>query len=38
MQLRTLLLVLALALTATFAAVNWRAFVAPTTLSLVFTQ
>lgn len=37
MQLRTLLLVLALALTATFAAVNWRAFVAPTTLSLVFT-
>ena len=37
MQLRTLLLVLALALTATFATVNWSAFVAPTTLSLVFT-
>jgi uncharacterized integral membrane protein len=37
MQLRTLLLVLALALTATFAAVNWSAFTAPTTLSLVFT-
>jgi uncharacterized integral membrane protein len=37
MQLRTLLLVLALVLTAAFAAVNWSAFVAPTTLSLVFT-
>ena len=37
MHLRTLLLVLALALTATFAAVNWSAFTAPTALSLVFT-
>ena len=37
MQLRTLLLVLALALTAAFAAVNWSAFIAPTTLSLGFT-
>lgn len=37
MDLRTLLLVLVLALTATFAAVNWSAFTAPTALSLVFT-
>lgn len=37
MDLRTLLLVLALVLTATFAAVNWSAFTAPTVLSLVFT-
>jgi hypothetical protein len=37
MQLRTLLLILVLALTALFAAVNWSAFVAPTSLSLVFT-
>jgi uncharacterized protein YlxW (UPF0749 family) len=37
MQLRTLLLVLVLALTAAFAAVNWGAFTAPTSLSLVFT-
>lgn len=37
MQLRTLLLVLALALTAAFAAVNWSAFTAPTALSLGFT-
>lgn len=36
MQLRTLLLVLVLALTALFAAVNWGAFTTPTTLSLVF--
>jgi uncharacterized integral membrane protein len=37
MQLRTLLLVLVLALIALFAAVNWSAFTAPTTLSLVFS-
>lgn len=37
MQLRTLLLVLVLALTAFFAAVNWSAFTQPTPLSLVFT-
>jgi hypothetical protein len=37
MQLRTLLLVLALALTAAFAAVNWSAFTAATALSLGFT-
>jgi uncharacterized integral membrane protein len=37
MQLRSLLLVLVLALTALFAAVNWSAFTAPTTLSLVFS-
>jgi hypothetical protein len=35
MQLRTLLLVLVLALTALFAAVNWGAFTAPTTLGLI---
>jgi uncharacterized integral membrane protein len=38
MQLRTLLLVLALALTAVFAAVNWSAFTAPTRLSVVFAS
>jgi uncharacterized integral membrane protein len=37
MQLRTLLLVLVILLTVLFAAVNWAAFIAPTTLSLVFT-
>jgi uncharacterized membrane protein len=37
MQLRTLLLVLVLALTAAFAAVNWSAFTAATALSLGFT-
>jgi len=37
MQLRTLLLVLVLVLTAAFAAVNWSAFTAPTALSLGFT-
>ena len=37
MYLRTLLLVLVLGATAAFAAVNWGAFTAPTTLSLVFT-
>jgi uncharacterized integral membrane protein len=37
MQLRTLLLILVLALIALFAAVNWSAFTAPTTLSLVFS-
>jgi hypothetical protein len=36
MQLRTLLLILVIALTVLFAAVNWTAFTAPTTLSLVF--
>jgi uncharacterized integral membrane protein len=37
MHPRTLLLALALALIASFAGVNWSAFTAPTTLSLVFT-
>jgi uncharacterized integral membrane protein len=37
MQLRTVLLILVLALTAVFAAVNWNAFTARTSLSLVFT-
>jgi uncharacterized integral membrane protein len=37
MQLRTLLLVLVLVLTAAFAAVNWSAFTATTALSLGFT-
>lgn len=37
MQLRTLALLLALAALAVFAAINWHAFTAPATLSLVFT-
>lgn len=37
MQLRTLALLLALAALAVFAAINWSAFTAPATLSLVFT-
>ncbi|HZN86931.1 MAG TPA: LapA family protein [Burkholderiales bacterium] len=36
MRFRTLFLFLVLALTAVFALVNWSAFTAPTTLSLVF--
>jgi uncharacterized integral membrane protein len=37
MYLRTLLLLLVLGASAVFAAVNWRAFMTPTSLSLVFT-
>lgn len=37
MQLRTVLLLIVLAAIAVFAAVNWNAFVTPTTLSLVVT-
>lgn len=37
MRLRTLALLLALAALAAFAAINWSAFTAPATLSLVFT-
>jgi uncharacterized integral membrane protein len=37
MRFRTLFLFLVLALTGLFALVNWPAFTAPTTLSLVFT-
>lgn len=37
MRARTLLLLLLLVLVATFAMINWTAFVAPTQLSLVFT-
>jgi len=36
MQLRTLLVLLVLGITAAFAAVNWSSFLAPTTLSLLF--
>ncbi len=36
MQLRSLLLVAVLALTALFAVINWHAVMAPTTLSLLF--
>ena len=38
MPLRTVVLLIVLALIALFAALNWRAFVAPTTLSLGFAQ
>lgn len=38
MSLRSLLVVAALALLAAFAIVNWTAFTAPTTLSLLFTE
>jgi uncharacterized integral membrane protein len=38
MRTRTLVLVVLLAALALFAAINWHAFVAPTTLSLVVTQ
>ncbi len=38
MNLRSLLIVAALALLATFALLNWAAFTAPTTVSLVFTS
>ena len=37
MRLRTVLVVLMIVLVAAFAAINWQAFLAPTTLSLVFT-
>lgn len=37
MRLRTVLVLLAIALLAAFAALNWSAFVAPTTLSLGYT-
>ncbi|MBX3585110.1 MAG: LapA family protein [Ramlibacter sp.] len=37
MRLRTVLVVVAIALLAAFAALNWSAFVAPTTLSLGYT-
>jgi uncharacterized integral membrane protein len=37
MYVRTLLMVLALAALAVFAAANWSAFTTPTTLSLIFT-
>jgi uncharacterized integral membrane protein len=38
MRARTLMLLLLLALLVLFAAINWQAFVAPTTLSLIVTQ
>jgi uncharacterized integral membrane protein len=38
MRARTLVLVILLAALAVFAAINWQAFVAPTTLSLVVTN
>ena len=38
MSLRSLLVVAALGLLAAFAVLNWTAFTAPTTLSLVFTE
>ena len=38
MRARTLILVVLLAALALFAAINWQAFVAPTTLSLVVTS
>jgi len=38
MPLRTIVLLIILAVVALFAALNWSAFLAPTTLSLGFTQ
>jgi type III secretory pathway component EscR len=38
MYLRTLLIVLALSALALFTAVNWSAFIAPTTLSVIFAS
>lgn len=38
MRFRTIFLVVLLALVAIFAAVNWTAFVAPTTLSLIYSD
>lgn len=38
MKLRTTLMIVVLALVAAFAAVNWEAFLAPTQLTLVFTD
>jgi len=38
MRARTLILIVLLAALAVFAAINWQAFVAPTTLSLVVTN
>lgn len=38
MPLRTVVLLIVLALVASFAALNWSAFLAPTTLSLGFAQ
>jgi uncharacterized integral membrane protein len=38
MRARTLILIVLLAALALFAAINWQAFVAPTTLSLIVTQ
>jgi hypothetical protein len=38
MYLRTLLIVIALAILALFTAANWNAFITPTTLSLVFAS
>ena len=37
MYLRTLFILIALGVVAFFAAINWKAFMAPTTLSVVFT-
>ena len=38
MRLRTIFLIVLLALVAIFATVNWTAFTAPTTLSLIYTD
>ncbi|WP_343587418.1 LapA family protein [Herbaspirillum sp.] len=38
MRFRTVFLIVLLALVAIFAAVNWTAFMAPTTLSLIYTD
>ena len=38
MRLRTIFLIVLLALVALFATVNWTAFTAPTTLSLIYTD
>jgi uncharacterized integral membrane protein len=38
MRFRTIFLVVLLALVAIFAAVNWTAFITPTTLSLIYTD
>ena len=38
MRFRTVFLIILLALVAIFAAVNWTVFVAPTTLSLIYTD
>jgi len=38
MRLRTILLIVLLALVAIFATVNWTAFTTPTTLSLIYTE